>query len=84
MDVNGVDAVTVVRLPTISSRDIRGIYDGETNQKGELLKRRWSIIPIDDMHRQLERKEINMSPVPARVVTARDDVKRAIHQELGI
>jgi hypothetical protein len=84
MDVNGVDTVTVVHLPNISSRDIRGIYDGEINQKGELLKRRWSIVPIDDIHKQLERKEINMSPVPGRVVKSKDAVKQAIHQELGI
>lgn len=84
MDVNGVDAIAVVRLPSLSSKDIRGIFDGEVNQKGDLLRRKWGLYPIDEIHGRLVRQEIVMSPVPGRVVMAKDDVVKAIHAELGL
>jgi hypothetical protein len=84
MDVNGIDAITVVDLPFVSSRDVAGIFDGEKNQKGDLLRRKWVLVPLDEMHRQLTSGEITMSPVPGRVVRAKDDVLAALHQKLEI
>ena len=84
MDVNGVDGVTVLHLPYISSKDVVGIYDGETNTKGELLKRRWVMFGYDELHGKLSRKELNMSPAPAKVVMAKDAVTAAINTELSI
>lgn len=83
MDTN-VHAVTYVHLPYISSGNIRGIFDGEENQKGELLKRKWALYPVDAFYDRFVRKEINMSLVPGRVVMAKEAVVTSIHQDLGI
>ncbi|MBL8638285.1 MAG: hypothetical protein JNN09_07300 [Alphaproteobacteria bacterium] len=84
MDVNVVDAITVVDLPFVSSSDVICLLDGEKNQKGDLLMRKWVLRPLDEMHRQLTSGEITMSPVPGRVVRAKDDVLAALHQKLEI
>lgn len=84
MDVNGIDAITVVDLPFVSHRDVEGIFDGEKNQKGELLKRKWVLLPLEEMNRQLTSGEITMSPVPGKVVRAKDNVLTAVHQKLEI
>lgn len=84
MDVNGVDAITVVDLPFVSSSDVICLLDGEKNQKGDLLMRKWVLRPLDEMHRQLTSGEITMSPVPGRVVRAKNSVLAALHQKLEI
>lgn len=84
MDVNGVDAVVLVDLAHLSSQDVVGIWDGEENLKDELLKRTWSLMPLDDIHAKLLANEIKMSPVPARVVRAAPDVRKAIDLHLGL
>lgn len=84
MDINGVDTITVLHLPCTSINDIVGIYDGETNVKGELLKRKCALLTYTQIHNDLAGKIIAMSPTPARVVEARDKVMTAIHRQLGL
>ena len=84
MDVNGIDAVVLVDLSHVSSTAVLGIWDGEENLKDELLKRKWNLMPLDEIHAKLTTNEIKMSPVPARVVMAATDVRQAIDLHLGL
>lgn len=84
MDVNGIDGVTVLHVPYIASTDIVGVYDGEVNQKGELLKRDCKLYPLQQMADDVTSGTITMSPTPKRVVDGKDDVIKAMHKQLGI
>lgn len=76
-DVSGVDAIVLINLPNVHSRDII-VGDGERGFDGKPLGRTWLLLPPATLEAAKAEGRMKFSPAPGRIIEHTPKVMSAI------